>query len=1102
MTRTALLSLLSTSALVIPAWSQDVIPERPAGAADTTDEIVVTGSRIIRTELESPQPIQAVGETDILLSGDVNIVDVVDDLPALIGSATTAQNTAQGNLGAATLDLRNLGAERTLVLVDGKRHVAGLAGSSSVDVNTIPAALVERVEVLTGGAAAVYGADAVTGVVNFIMKDDFDGFDVRGQFSSSAEGDAFTGYVSGTYGRNFDDGRGNATLSLSYDAQDSIQYGDRDFSRGDRVATDWPNPARIIQASDIAQFGIDPLLLGNSILDFCGTGELGAGEDALCARANGAPGRAVLPFPRFNLTSYGSLIGVDFFGDGFLSYYPGTPFTDIFGSDLSGLDLGSDGVVFDLNNNGVEDCLETVNGTINQQFFGFAGCHITRLPGSGADVFQDGLLAGNENAFGGDGTFSGRDGQDLIPQDQRFVANFRTNYEVSPFAEFFVDAKFAYSKTEVDTTQAVGGFYDSLGVGLDNPFVPANLRGAIETFVGDNDDVFDLDNVLVFIGRDMTDLGYKGTESERTTYRLVGGVRGEIADTTLRYEVSGNYGRTQADSTSFGNILQDRFYAAVDVTTDVNGNPVCRSELDPNAEPIGSFLRSGGPFRGFLTYEPGTGLCQPLNIFGVGAPDQAAIDFVTTDIERKRTIEQTVFNAFVAGDTSQVFELPGGAIGFALGAEYRDESSSFEADPLERPREDPIGQLDATQLIFPVDGPTANISGGFDVWEVFTEASLPLIADMPAAELLQLDAAYRYSEYDTLGGADAWNLGLIYAPNSSLRFRGSRSQTVRAPNVNELFSPLQSTTSRPTDPCDAGEIGSANGNRAINCAADGIPAGFTDPLTARVGGFTGGNPDLEAETADTLTYGVVITPSVVPGFSVTVDYYSIEIEDAIQSVGLQEILNACYDGSPEGFATNQFCSLFERDRDPNSATPLGISTFRSQEINFAAVETAGIDFQVDYGFDLGDVSASLADAGSISTRVVGNRVLKLERFEDPVDDTIVNDRLYEVGQPRLAVNVDLRWSREALTVGLQSRYLGKFLEITPRLQVENASNFENAWTGDLWRHDLSATYQVSDTFTLYGGVNNLTDEQPIATSLTYPYGAIGRQFFVGANASF
>ena len=1099
-------SLLTATALTLPAAlaqdAPDTIPDAPE--REVADEIVVTGSRIVRTELESPQPIQAVGETDILLSGDVNIADVVNDLPALIGSSTTAQSTAQGNLGTATLDLRNLGAERTLVLVDGRRHVAGLAGSSAVDVNTIPAALVERVEVLTGGAAAVYGADAVTGVVNFIMKDDFEGFDLRGQVSSSGEGDAFTGYLAGTYGTDYAGGRGNATLSLSYDAQDNIQYGDRDFSRGDRVATDWPNPDRIIQADDIARFGLDPLLLGSEVLDFCGTGSLGAGEAALCQRADNAPGRAILPFPRFNLTSYGSLIGVDFFGDGFLSYYPGTPFTDIFGSDLSGVNLGADGVVFDLNNNGIEDCLETVNGTINQQFFGFAGCHITRTPGASADVFQDGLLAGNENAFGGDGTFSGRDGQDLIPQDQRFVANFRTGYELSASANLFFDAKYAYSRTEVDTTQTVGGFYDSLGVGLDNPFVPDNLRGAITTFVDDNPGTFDIDDVLIFIGRDMTDLGPRGTESERQTLRLVGGIEGEIGDSGLRYEVSGNYGRTQADSTNRGAILQDRFYAAADATTDVNGNPVCRSELDPSAEPIGSFLRSGGPFRGFLTYTPGQGECAPLNLFGVGAPSQAAIDFVTTDIERERTIEQTVFTAFLAGDTASLFEVGGGPVGFVLGAEYRDEASSFEADPVERPRTDPIGQLDAIQLIFPVDGPTANVSGGFDVWEVFGETSVPLVADQPGIDLLQIDAAYRYSEYDTLGGADTWNVGLIYAPNNSLRFRGSVSQTVRAPNVNELFSPLQSTTARPTDPCDAGEInqGPNPENRLANCRADGIPVGFTDPLTARVGGFTGGNPDLDAETADTITYGVVITPDAAPGLSLTIDYYNIEIEDAIQSVGLQEILNACYDGSTEGFDTNPFCALFTRDRDAGSATPLGISTFTSQEINFAAVETEGIDFQFDYGVDLVDVADRFADAGRVSVRVVGNRILKLERFEDPVDASIVNDRLYEVGQPRLAVNADLRWSRDALTVGLQSRYLGQFLEITPRLQIETAGNFTNAWTGDMWRHDLSATYEASDTLTFYGGVNTLTDEQPIATSLTYPYGAIGRQFFIGANARF
>jgi len=545
-----------------PALAQDADADEQAG---TQDRIVVTGSRIARDpNLTAPVPVQSVNTEDITLSGDINIVDVINDLPALIGSNNTADNSGGlGSLGAATLDLRNLGSNRTLTLVDGRRHVAGLAGSASVDVNTIPAALVERVEVLTGGASAVYGSDAVTGVVNFILKDDFEGFDVRAQYNISDDGDGARRFIGGTWGRNFDEGRGNLTFSVSYENFDGIRQGDREHTRGDRVASDWANPLLTIQSADIAQLGLDPLLLGEDLRNLCPSPALGA----LCDRIDGIPGRSIQPFPRFNLSSYGSLIGVDFYGFEFLAYYPGTPFTDLFDSNLSGLNLGADGLIFDLNNNGVEDCLETVNGTQLQRFGAFAGCHVMRDPAAGVDVFQDGLLAGTQNAFGGDGTGGGRDLQNITPDDERVVLNFTTRYDFTPNIRWFLEAKYAWSETTNDNTGGVNGFFDSMVIEWDNPFIPQELRDPIIQFVNDNPGFTNLDDVNILIGRDITDLGRQLSISERSVFRVVTGFEGEIGDTGLSYELAYNYGRTEADSTNIG-LIMDRFYAAADAVID------------------------------------------------------------------------------------------------------------------------------------------------------------------------------------------------------------------------------------------------------------------------------------------------------------------------------------------------------------------------------------------------------------------------------------------------------------------------------------------------------------------------------------------------------
>lgn len=1075
--------------------------EAESDADEDVDRIVVTGSRIARDpNLVSPAPVQSVDSEDIDLSGEMNVIDVVNRLPALIGSSnSTANQNALGSAGTGILNLRNLGSVRTLTLVNGRRHVSGLAGSASVDINTIPTALVERVEVLTGGASAIYGADAVTGVVNFVLMDDFEGLDLNAQYNLSHRGDADRRLLSGTWGKNFDGNRGNINLSLSHEDTEGLRQGDRFHTRGDRLGGAWPNPVRFIQAGDIEQFGLDPLLLGSSISSFCDEGDstLGAGREPLCSRIEGAPQLSIQPFPRFNLTSYGSLIGVDWFGDEFLSAYPGVDF-EHFGAPIE-VNRGEDGLIFDLNNNGIEDCLETVNGVILQRFGFFAGCHVGRTPGGPADVFQDGLLAGSQNAFGGDGTSLGRDGQSITPDDRRTVINLNTHYDLGAGARMFFEGKYVRSRTDNDTSEAVQGFFDSHVLHWDNAFIPQNLRDPIIEFADDNPDLINLEDVNILVGRDMTDLGEQISRSERDMMRFVTGLEGNLGNSPFTYELALNYGRTEADS-SFTGLALDRYYAAVDSVIDPDtGQPVCRSELDPTALPPGSFLRSAGPFRGFITFTPGQGQCVPLDVFGVGAPSEEAADFVIVDMERKRTIEQRVFTGVVVGDSSDWFSLQGGPMGVAAGVEYRKEKSDFRADGFEFPEEDPLGILEAASRVFPIDAPTDHVSGDFDVKEVFAEVSLPILSGRRFAEDLTVDAAYRFSEYSTLGSANSWNLRLSYAPVSDVRFRSTLSQTVRAPNINELFSPLQPATARPTDPCDVANIDEGSPHRAENCAADGLPPDFQDPLTARFSGFTGGNPDLDVETADTLTAGVVLEPRFAPGLSISIDWYDIEIEDAIASIGVQELVNACYDAAT---FPNQFCEQFERDRDPDSPTYLGFRSFVSTQLNFASIVTRGIDYSLRYRFDLGALASGLEPYGDLTLGVTGNYIDTLERLEDPVDNSIVNNQMYENGQPRNVVTSFVRWRWDSLTVNWQARYWGRFLEFSPRLDNSNADNVENAWTGEMWRHDFSAAYTFEERYRVVAGINNVFNERPVLTSRFYPVGIVGREYFVNVGARF
>src|SRR6476661_3687876 len=189
----------------------------------TNEAITVTGTRIRRPNLESPLPVTSVGGEEFFQTGDVSIGDKLADLPSIASTFTQANSTRfLGTAGLNLLDLRDLGTARTLVLANGRRHVGGdvLSSGVSVDVNTIPTDLIDRVDVVTGGNSAVYGSDAIAGVVNFVLKDHFEGMQLRAQSGFSTYGDAASYFISGLVGRNFADGRGNIAVNLEYARRD------------------------------------------------------------------------------------------------------------------------------------------------------------------------------------------------------------------------------------------------------------------------------------------------------------------------------------------------------------------------------------------------------------------------------------------------------------------------------------------------------------------------------------------------------------------------------------------------------------------------------------------------------------------------------------------------------------------------------------------------------------------------------------------------------------------------------------------------------------------------------------------------------------------
>lgn len=447
-------------------------------------------------------------------------------------------------------------------------------------------------------------------------------------------------------------------------------------------------------------------------------------------------------------------------------------------------------------------------------------------------------------------------------------------------------------------------------------------------------------------------------------------------------------------------------------------------------------------------------------------------------------LEQFVAQAFIAGTTEGFFSLPGGAPGIVLGAEYRKEKSRFGVDAFE-------------EAGFYFESGTQPETGSYDVKEVFGEIDLPFLRDVPFADLLSVKASARYSDYSlqNVGGVFTWAVDGIYRPVADLTVRGSYSKAVRAPNITNLFSPTTPSTFRPIDPCDAAQInrGPNPSVRAANCAADGIPVGFTDPLTARITGLTGGNRLLEEERSTSWTVGTVLQPSFLPGFTATVDYWNYEITNAIANVTADEIVSGCYD-SPD-FPNNSFCSLFSRNRTVGSPTFLGFNSLTNGPVNFARFEASGIDFQARYRFPLG------GDAGTVTARIGGTYSIKNTNFTSVTNPDSEDDFRGEAQRPKLAFNTGLAWEVGKVRAEWETFWQSK--QYYQGVEAEDPSGFaEPNRDGNFWSHDLNFAYDVTEKLTFRFGVNNLTDERPFKAEAAYPISAIGRNYFLGFRAKY
>ncbi|MEP9359488.1 TonB-dependent receptor [Sphingomonas sp. KR3-1] len=1057
---------LAGSLIAIPsAWAQDAAPQTDQSAeTPTQDTILVTGSRIRRPDLESTVPVATLKGEDIYKQANTNLGETLNNLPQL--RSTFAQQNPGLGIGIAglnLLDLRGLGVQRTLVLVNGRRHVPGdiQNTASAVDINSIPTDLVERVEIVTGGNSAVYGSDAIAGVVNFVLKDNFDGAQIRAGAALPEFGSGGSHYVNGIFGKNFADGRGNVAIAGEYTVQDRL-FGSQipwlrnsnGFITNDVDGAGLTNGsdgipdtvfARNIRTTTISRYGLIPIVETRNAAAPCGTGI--------------ASGTGVR-------TNYNCNYLFDSLGN--LVQQTGNRV----GSGPTGTFIGGNG------DNNREDRLLSIMPMNNRYTANLIGHY----------EFSDAATLFVEAKYARAHTQGSNSGPAFNQGFNQTYADYRANYRLdNPFLS-------ASARTTIANAILASGSNTGLtgGAALSAADIAAIANGTYR----------------FTLARNFTDLGIRDEDTVRETYRVVVGLRGDLTP-HVNYEISANYGRTNEDVKILGNVNVQRLILAQDAGIDP-ANPgagiQCRSKFDPAAR--GVVADVDGVANSYLAAD--IAACVPYNPFG-GLNNDAARNYIVNNSGDHGHMSQIDVTGFVSLDTGGFFKLPGGAVSLVLGGEWRREDANFKADP---DIEAGLTFLNALQTFNP---PTAQVTEGFG------ELNIPLLKDMPFFKSLSLSGAARVSKYNSAYGDTgttwAWNFGGEWAPIPDIRFRANYGKAVRAPNYTETQAPFgQNFAPGFLDPCNSGRIGAGTAQRVTNCqAALGANINNADFQSLTNLGYsleilTGSNPLLKAETSKSLTVGAVLTPRFIPGFDLTVDYYDINVENVISTASAQTIVNLCYD---EG----QFCNLFQRN---NTATtgPAGErpgqilqGSLIQAGLNFASLKRRGIDFQMNYNH-------AISSNARLTASLYYTHQLKNSNYTDPTRPAFESRVLGQLGDPQDEVVFRTDLTVNKFKFGYGAHYIGPMLTTAySNIYSINGNPPANEDVIDIRQYpsvlyhnlrfgvQLGATSDNRKGFEWFGGIDNVADKHPPLGSTAVGSGSaiydiMGRTFYTGVRATF
>lgn len=972
--------------------AQTTVPPPAATVASATaspttlQTVIVTGSLIALSPNDvSIAPITSVSAASIAKVGVVRVEDQLQNLPQFTASQNSGESI--GATGTASVNLYGLGQVRTLVLLNGRRMGPGGGTANVADIDQIPAALIQRVDVLTGGASSTYGADAVAGAVNFVLQTDFTGIK-----------------IDGTYSFNQHNNNDQADLAML-----------KDFG-----ATLPPSEVNTGQNRDIS------IVLGSDFAD--------------------AKGNATA---YFTFTSTSPAVGSEYDDAGCTiigGSTKGSPLKCGGSETMAGGAFLETGLVGGHNSTLVSDTIDQKTGLMRP-------IQSSDLYNYGAtSYFQRSLKRYTGGAFV---HYNLNDNAQLY--SETMWANIETIAQFGPSADFFSPANISCANPLL-TAQEVATLCNSTNVAENQAYAAAN--GII----------LPPGEIHLYIGRRDVEGGPRVDDYVSNSFREVLGVKGAMGD-AWSYDAWAMVSNTVLQFNHDNNLGKIEIANALNAVAGPDGQAVCASTLTISTLPTDT-------------------QCVPWNIFTPGGVTQQQLKYLIIPAGFTQTAREYMTQATANGDLAQYgIKLPSASSGVkvAIGADWR--ADWYDVAP-----------TFATEYgLTSGDSPTPPEYGNFNLWEVFTEARIPLVDHAPLMDRLEADLAYRYSSYNLGFSTNTYKLGLVWAPINAVRLRAGYNRAVRAPNVDELFQGDSIGAGGVSDPC----WGAAPSLSEAQCALTGVTATEYGHLAvnpaAQINNEVGGNVHLDPEIADTYTLGVVFRPSAIPDLSASIDYYDISIRKTIEELGTGTVIQGCADGIAS------FCSLIHRG--PNGSLWENIDTeyVVTTNQNIGKLSTKGTDLNVQYAVRMGAL-------GGMNLGLTGTWVREFTTQPTPSLSSAYdcagfygstcagNSALGNGPIPHWRHVFTASWATPWAGLGLNMRwrYIGPTqndgLSYNPNLSPDGYYTAADHIAGYNYL-DLSADMPVVKGVTATLGVNNIADKSPPVV----PSGAFSACPTVGCN---